>query len=209
MTEQYPRDRCYFCSSTDEIESHHVLPKRFGGPDTDDNLVDVCRQCHQKLENLYDAQFWSKIEISKATHEPEYVDLDSNDVYRWQPTLWPNDKPDDVSPGLCPGCERMGPFHRNSHQPSGKLMFTCHRCDQIILVEGYSTHEIGNVIDIIEILEDSSAAAYEPDVVSKAAEYTSLSREEAEERIEELLELNRVSSPRDKRLRSTTESNDD
>lgn len=69
---------CYFCPETEStaIESHHIVPRRFGGSDTEENKVDVCANCHRKLEALYDTRFYKKIrecvvneEISKAVIE--------------------------------------------------------------------------------------------------------------------------------------------
>jgi hypothetical protein len=62
---------CYFCESTDDIEEHHILPQRFDGRDQPTNVVDVCHDCHWKLERLYNKDFWEAIGVDdpRATKE--------------------------------------------------------------------------------------------------------------------------------------------
>jgi len=60
---------CYFCDSAQKLEKHHIIPQRFGGSDEEKNLVTVCRSCHEKLERLYNKEFYQKLEachIDKA-----------------------------------------------------------------------------------------------------------------------------------------------
>jgi len=67
MTDQ----TCYFCESTDEIEEHHILPQRFDGSDQPTNVVELCHDCHWKLERLYNKDFWEAIGVDdpRATKE--------------------------------------------------------------------------------------------------------------------------------------------
>jgi len=62
---------CYFCGSSADIEEHHILPQRFDGSDSDGNTVDVCHECHWKLERLYNKDFWESIGVDdpRATKE--------------------------------------------------------------------------------------------------------------------------------------------
>jgi len=66
---------CYFCESTDDIETHHILPQRFNGSDAESNLVDLCHDCHWKLERLYNKEFWEAIGVDdpRATREGHVV----------------------------------------------------------------------------------------------------------------------------------------
>lgn len=68
---QYDRVTCYFCLSEERhvLEEHHIVPRRFSGSDNDENLVQLCPTCHEKLERLYDERF--------------YTELNRN----WRPTL--------------------------------------------------------------------------------------------------------------------------
>lgn len=67
---QHPRQRCYFCGSEGPIETHHIVPKRFDGTDNEENLVDLCANCHRRLEKLYDKRFYKKLE-AVASAQPE------------------------------------------------------------------------------------------------------------------------------------------
>jgi replicative DNA helicase Mcm len=68
--EQFPREDCYFCDEdTDVLEEHHLVPRRKGGTDNDENLVQVCPTCHQKLEQLYDDRFYNAL----GANDPEDV----------------------------------------------------------------------------------------------------------------------------------------
>ena len=59
---------CYFCGSGPPLHEHHVIPQRFDGPDTKDNIVELCGSCHKKIERLYDKSFyeWFGIEDEKG-----------------------------------------------------------------------------------------------------------------------------------------------
>lgn len=62
---------CHFCESTADIEEHHIVPQRFDGSDAETNLVDLCHDCHWKLERLYNKDFWEAIGIDdpRSTQE--------------------------------------------------------------------------------------------------------------------------------------------
>lgn len=64
----HKRDKCYFCGCGGPLEEHHIIPQRFGGPDTKENIVELCQLCHRRLERLYDKSFyeWFGIDDSKG-----------------------------------------------------------------------------------------------------------------------------------------------
>jgi hypothetical protein len=66
------RDHCYFCGAFGGIEEHHVIPQRFGGSDTPDNIVGLCSRCHQKLERLYDKSFYEHFGIDDEQGERRF-----------------------------------------------------------------------------------------------------------------------------------------
>lgn len=62
---------CYFCGEEETIEQHHILPQRFDGSDRRSNIVDLCHDCHWKLERLYNKDFWNAVGVKdpRATKE--------------------------------------------------------------------------------------------------------------------------------------------
>jgi len=66
------RDHCYFCGAFGGIEEHHVIPQRFGGPDTPENIVGLCETCHNKLERLYDTSFYEWFGIDDEQGERRF-----------------------------------------------------------------------------------------------------------------------------------------
>lgn len=67
------RDVCYICGNKnrDVLEQHHIVPRRFGGSDDDENLVQLCSNCHTSVERLYDKRFYEELGVEKTTTEPE------------------------------------------------------------------------------------------------------------------------------------------
>lgn len=66
-------DSCYFCGEKEGIEQHHILPQRFDGSERESNVVDLCHDCHWKLERLYNKDFWDAVGVedprsTKETH---------------------------------------------------------------------------------------------------------------------------------------------
>lgn len=55
--------RCALCGSTASLETHHIVPLACGGPDTEDNILIVCRKCHAILTPL---SILTKIGLKKA-----------------------------------------------------------------------------------------------------------------------------------------------
>lgn len=58
-------ESCKFCNETEELQKHHIVPRRFNGSDSDDNLVKVCPTCHRKIENLYNRDFYETLGVKK------------------------------------------------------------------------------------------------------------------------------------------------
>lgn len=66
------KDECYFCGCGPPLREHHIIPQRFGGPDTKDNIVELCDLCHKKLERLYDKSFYEWFGIQDETGERKF-----------------------------------------------------------------------------------------------------------------------------------------
>lgn len=66
---------CYMCGNKngDVLERHHIVPRRFGGSDDDENLVDLCSNCHSAIEKLYNKRFYDALEVSteNSAENPE------------------------------------------------------------------------------------------------------------------------------------------
>jgi DNA replicative helicase MCM subunit Mcm2 (Cdc46/Mcm family) len=64
---QYDRETCYFCHEPDThlLETHHIVPERYGGSDDADNLVRLCPNCHERLEQVYDQRFYAELGAKK------------------------------------------------------------------------------------------------------------------------------------------------
>jgi hypothetical protein len=72
---------CHFCDESEALDTHHIVPRRYGGSDRGENLVTVCPNCHRKLETLYDERFYTTLGISEGDVSPSrvYFDVDLHD----------------------------------------------------------------------------------------------------------------------------------
>lgn len=43
--------RCEVCGSTEQLAFHHIIRFKWGGDNSDGNIIQVCRSCHSGLEN--------------------------------------------------------------------------------------------------------------------------------------------------------------
>lgn len=79
---QYNRATCYFCLSeeTEVLEDHHIVPRRFGGGDGDENQVRLCPTCHRKIERLYNSRFYEEIGVEGTAESDEESGLDAEDI---------------------------------------------------------------------------------------------------------------------------------
>jgi len=63
MNASKDRQQCYFCqvSEPSALEEHHLVPQRHNGSDEPENLVMLCGSCHNKIESLYDDEFYERV----------------------------------------------------------------------------------------------------------------------------------------------------
>lgn len=40
---------CQICGSTEETQGHHIIDYQFGGAADEDNIVTLCRVCHNEV----------------------------------------------------------------------------------------------------------------------------------------------------------------
>lgn len=69
------REDCFICSRGHPaiLERHHIVPKRYGGSDTEPNLVDLCPSCHRAIEALYDDRFWTVVGVITEERQLELI----------------------------------------------------------------------------------------------------------------------------------------
>lgn len=55
-------DRCFICGEDNPnvLQEHHIVPRRYGGGDSDDNLITLCANCHEAVEKIYDDDFYAR-----------------------------------------------------------------------------------------------------------------------------------------------------
>lgn len=55
---------CVRCDSTNDLEAHHIIPRRDGGPDSLENMATLCNDCHTEIHRntKYDtkSEFWQE-----------------------------------------------------------------------------------------------------------------------------------------------------
>ena len=76
--------QCELCGSRRNLEAHHIIPIAFGGDDSDENLICVCKKCHSLLtphklltkHGVFQAKYGKlslkeqiRIELYKKIHE--------------------------------------------------------------------------------------------------------------------------------------------
>ena len=80
----YERDheRCIFCGAPGLPEAH-VIPRSHGGLGVPQNIITVCRSCHDKLDNSTDRQ--QMLDVAVAYLGSYYPDISQTDViyHKW------------------------------------------------------------------------------------------------------------------------------
>lgn len=64
-------DGCFICGDRrpNSYETHHVVPKRYGGSDDPENLVSLCSSCHSAIERLYDDGFYARLGLYRGERQ--------------------------------------------------------------------------------------------------------------------------------------------
>lgn len=55
--------QCYICGEDNPnvLETHHLIPRRYGGEDSNENTVSLCANCHAAVESLYGRRFYERL----------------------------------------------------------------------------------------------------------------------------------------------------
>ena len=64
---------CAACSSTADLEHHHLIPRSEGGSDEDDNLITLCCGCHAKLHERHINGAYNIGELTRAGLAPRVM----------------------------------------------------------------------------------------------------------------------------------------
>jgi len=81
---------CFICGENrpNSIETHHIVPRRYGGTDSPENLVDLCSSCHAAIEKLYTDDFYERLSIEKRSSNSD------TDIYISGTTIPPSQTKD-------------------------------------------------------------------------------------------------------------------
>lgn len=60
---------CFICGEhrPNSVETHHIVPRRYGGTDSPENLVDLCSNCHAAIEKLYTDDFYERLGVEEGS----------------------------------------------------------------------------------------------------------------------------------------------
>ena len=73
--------RCIFCHTPYALPEAHVIPRSKGGLGIEENIITVCRECHNKLDQT-DERTW-RLPYAKTYLKTHYKDWDEGKlVYR-------------------------------------------------------------------------------------------------------------------------------
>lgn len=66
MNDAVDRSVCFFCGEghAEALEEHHIVPRRLNGSDEPENRVWLCGSCHNKIEQLYDDEFYRRLDVA-------------------------------------------------------------------------------------------------------------------------------------------------
>jgi hypothetical protein len=67
------------------METHHIIPRRYGGSDDDPNLVTLCSSCHTAVESIYSNDRWQQVGLTKESTDGDDDDTPSIDDVGSQP----------------------------------------------------------------------------------------------------------------------------
>jgi hypothetical protein len=53
------------------LQRHHIVPRRYAGPDDDGNLVTLCANCHVALEHIYTDEVFAQLGRAWEDQQPD------------------------------------------------------------------------------------------------------------------------------------------
>ena len=75
--------RCFVCddSNPNRLQEHHIVPRAYGGSDSDVNVVDLCAGCHQAIEKMYDRRFYRELGVDLESAKRPVDEMDGIETY--------------------------------------------------------------------------------------------------------------------------------
>ena len=71
--------KCKLCNKkSDVLEKHHILPKSIGGLNYENNLIEICIDCH---ELIHDVKFRGKTGLIKKGMKKSEINLNNGRIY--------------------------------------------------------------------------------------------------------------------------------
>lgn len=118
---------CFICGhdTSAVIQEHHIAPRRYGGSDADENLVDLCPNCHDSVERIYNDAFFERLGVQKTTDES---DSDIH-VCMWEDCTSTDTQPlqnDDLTVWVC-DAHKQCQWWKNVYKTIGGHTKTCDR----------------------------------------------------------------------------------
>lgn len=159
---------CYFCGSGPPLHEHHVIPQRFDGPDTKDNIVELCGSCHKKIERLYDKSFyeWFGIEDEKGERtyhrQCENTDCKNKAKVKIENRSWEIRRKVEIALDI----ERI-PLQLSKHLREGG--FRCRPCAAKLsrniadVIQKEYSSQLEDFYDTLEMIHDSARGHQESD----------------------------------------------
>jgi len=86
MTDSPTNEQCFICgdSHSNRLQTHHVVPRRYGGSDDPENLVTLCASCHQGIEKLYDERFYERLHTRSVDAPRNELEAEGMDVENFE-----------------------------------------------------------------------------------------------------------------------------
>ncbi len=109
IKEKEHKDECVFCGSTTSLTIEHLLPQSFNGPDTEKNVVWICRSCNSSKGSRRLYEYWAiRAGIEAAKYDVPRIAEGKYLKFAYE-TLEENDllqtDQDNLRGTICPRCD--------------------------------------------------------------------------------------------------------
>lgn len=74
---EVPLVKCAICNNKSNLERHHIIPFDFGGNESEDNIIVLCKKCHTPITKLFLGHKWAygpfNLKKNKLESDRKYV----------------------------------------------------------------------------------------------------------------------------------------